>query len=926
MEKKKTSISHLLKIISALLLLISGGLFVLYSLLIDPLPYQVIETIPFLDRISIPFDWVQIGPISFPINVDNYLIFQEFHAYPSSSQTLESFFFFALVFLVSVSFLAMLTEFKKLGIVAGGIGWIVLITLCNLNGLNIGGAGANIPLIIILIGTLGPVIIFHIWGQNLPFIIKWIAVGLSFGISIFLLTKLSPIASPIIYISEYSTIIALGLSIAWIFWNGHSFVSGIYILLARLNKGVGVKITWQITIISFGYLTALFLLFMEMTGDLYVPFFGFSPFLLLIPIGVLGWFSLSSKITQIPNLAASGTILKMLHLLGFGLVLWLCWKLISSGNQPGEEFLKHLFLYSQIGFTLFFIIYLFSNFLSIMNSGKAIDEILYKPYSLPYYHLRIGGLMAILVLTIYTGGIIGVQLNALTNNILGDYYYQTDQKLKASILYENSWAKYRKNHKAKHLTAQLLFQLNQPTLAKQHLEESFAEYPQVDNIILLSNRLHQENKIFESIFYLENGLKVFPNDPHLTNNLALFYIKVNKPEEALQILEERSQNQEILASNLQAIKTKLRVKSENKSTPNDLISQINLMVSNNALANYSSEELKSSIQNSLKEEHNPMLLHAGWRSFYSEKDKSDPTSDLAFLDSLGKEPIMADFIMDIQETAVIRSLGAGRVMEAVKNLNGLAFRNPNSAGYYLGLASQIFAQNIDFKKSARELVVAEEKGFQAFQPHHLAILQLSGYNGNLEEIREKYQVITPSYLQGTESQINLYLNLISNFHESFPQELFSSWSEFPDSELKTDLTIRLLAHKSHGLEKSQLESLGEFLNTKLDTNENLDAFLSDPNWQNEKSLNAFTNWLNVGEELTANPYLTPLVLSAAERIEDPLIQYELLNEMSQFNHDPLLWVRKIQAAKRLNLDNYANDALIEMSNWVSKSQLEKLDF
>jgi len=925
MQKKK-KISFQIKNISALLLIISGGLFALYYILIDPMPYQVIESFPFLDRISIPFDWVQIGPISFPINVDNYLIFQEFQAFPSSKLILSSYFFFGLVFLISVSFLAMLTEFKKLAIVAGGIGWIILITLCNLNGLNIGGAGANLPLIIVLIGTLGPVIIIHIWGQNLSFIIKWVTIGLCFGISIVILTKLSPITNPIIYISEYSTVLAIGLSIAWIFWNGHSFVSGIYILLARVNKGVGVKISLQIAIISLGYLVALFLLFMEMTGDLVIPFFGFSPLLLLIPIGVLGWFSLNSKIKQIPNLAASGNILRILHLLGFGLILWLCWKLIISGNQPGEEFLKHLLLYSQIGFTIFFIIYLFSNFLSIMDSGKPIDEILYKPYSLPYYHLRIGGLMAILVLTIYAEGIIGVQLNALTNNILGDYYYQTDQKLEASILYENSWAKYRKNHKAKHLTAQLLFQLNQPTLAKQHLEESFAEYPQVDNIILLSNRLHREDKIFEAIFYLENGLKLFPKEPRLANNLALFYTKVNKPTEALRVLEENMGRQEILVSNFYALNTKLGVKNDDKKSSTDLIGQINLLASDNALANFSDKELKKTIQSLLKEERNPTIIHAGWRNFYSEKDKSDPKTDLSFLDSLGKVPLMADYFMDIQETAVIRSLGAGRVEEAVKNLNGLAFRNPNSAGYYLSLSTQILAQNLDFKKAARELVIAEEKGFQAFQPYHLAILLLSGYNGNMEEIREKYQVISPSYLIDDESLVNVYLKIITSFHESFPQKLFLAWDEFSDSELKTDLTLRILTHKSHGLEKAQIESLGKFLSTKHELNEDLNKFLSDPNWQNEQSLKAFTNWLNIGEELTANPYLTPLVLSAAERVEDPLIQYELLNEMSQFNRDPLLWIRKIQAAQRMNLDNYANDALIELSKWVSKSELEKLNF
>lgn len=912
--------------IPALLLVLAGGLFALYFLLLNPAPYQLIESGTFLDRIAIPFDWIQIGPISFPLTVDNYLIFQEYYSFPSAFKITESYLFAGLIFLLSVSFLAMLTDFQKLAIVAGGIGWIVLLTICNFNGLNIGGVNSNFPLILVLVGSLGPVIIIHIWGQNLSFLFKWIIIALCVGTSIFLLSYFSNITFPLLYISEYTTVLAIGLSIAWMFWNGHSFVSGSYILLAKINQGVGVKISYQIAVISLGYLALLFLLFMEVTGSNATPFLGFSPFILILPVGILGWFSLNSKIEQVDKLAASSHVLKTLHLMGFGLVWWTIWKLILSGNQPGQEFLKHIFLYTQIGFSMFFIIYLFSNFLSIMDSGKAIDKILFKPYSLPYYHLRIGGLMTILVLTIYAGGIISTQLNALTNNLLGDYYYQSGQKLEASILYENSWAKYRRNNKAKNLTAQLLFQLNQPSLAKQHLEESFAEYPQVDNIILLSNRLHQENKIFEAIFYLEKGLEVFPGNPVLANNLALFYLKINQSEKALETLENLDSKSQVEKSNLAAIKTRLGKKEENPNMPTDLIGQINQLAINNASGNYSNEDLIQEVKSSLETERRPMIIHAGWRNLFSEKDRSDPSEDLKLLDTLGKQPTMVDYLMDLQETSVIRSLGAGRVSEAVKNLNGLAFRNPGSAGYYLNLSFQILAQNLDFKKAAKELIVAEEKGFKAFQPHHLAILTLAGFNGNAEEIRQKYEVMVPNYLSDTTGTMNSYLGLISKFHESFPQVLYSEWNAFPDSELKTDLAIRLLVHKSHGLDAVQIQSLGQYLNTKIEANPDLSEFLSDPSWQNEQAIDSFSKWLGIGEDLTANPYFTPLILAAAEKMEDPLEKYELLNEVSLFNHDPLLWIEKIRAAKNINLDRYAQDAINEMKQWIPETELEKINF
>ena len=69
---------------------------------------------------------------------------------------------------------------------------------------------------------------------------------------------------------------------------------------------------------------------------------------------------------------------------------------------------------------------------------------------------------------------------------------------------------------------------------------------------------------------------------------------------------------------------------------------------------------------------------------------------------------------------------------------------------------------------------------------------------------------------------------------------------------------------------------------------------------------------------------TPLVLSAADRAGDPLLAYEIINSASDFNQDPLLWIRKVQAAKRIGLDNYATAAIQEMSTWLTWDEIEKL--
>lgn len=914
---ENNSISNLIAKITALLLLVSGGLFAVWSLLVDSDIYPNIEPAAFLDSIAIPLDWVNLGTLSFPIQVDNYLVFQEFHSLPPEFTLRKSYFFGAIVFLIAVSVLTLFSTFKKLPFVLSSGAWIVLLTLFNSNGLNVGSPSSNVPLIVLIIGTVSPLIFFHVWKPNTSLWVRGLVLFITSGLSILILVKLSPIANPQLFLAEQSLVIGLGLAIAWIFWQGHGVVSGSYLLLARANQNIGMKISWQILAISALYLLTLIFLLLELKGEVDLPFPTFSPLWVIFPLGIFGWISTNAKLEQEPDTASQPAYLQALFILGFSLTCWVMWKLDVAQNQAATEFFKHLIVYSQFGFSLFFTVYLLSNFLSIMDSGKSVDKVLYKPFSLPYYHLRIGGLISILVITIYMDAVLAPQVNSLTTNILGDYYYQTDQKLEASILYENSWEAFRKNRKAKNATAHLLLELNQPTLAKAHLEESFSNVPQVEDILLLSSRMLRENKPFEAVFYLENGLKKFPENPYLVNNLALIYVKVQRISDAVRLLESHQTANPVIASNWVALQTKLQTEQEELPVGADLPAQINRLARRNLLGEQRSAEEMETLRNSLKTDASPMLLHAGLRNLFSVKNTSTTSEDLAWMDSINRQPALLEYLMQVQETASIRSLAAGRVTEAIKNLNGLAFRNPGDAAYYLNLTAGILASNLDFKQASRDLIVAEEKGFKALRPYHLTILTLGGFGEKSLELQDKYQV--PESNAPDE-----FLTLLAGFNETIPDRLFDQWAGLSSVEMKLTLAYLLLERKAHGLTKYQLNELGNFLKGKVDNEEKLVQFLQNPDWSDPTALLAYSEFVQVGEELTANPYRTPLILSAADRLEDPLAQYELLNTASEFNRDPLLWIRKVQAAQRIGLDNYATDAIQEMNTWMTWDEIELL--
>ena len=900
-------------ILLPLFFLAIGTILASYSILSPKYTHPNLQAGAFVDRLPVPFSTVQVGAVEIPIQVDHFLVFQNYQVTPYPFTATENYLFGIFIFLLSITVLANLSQFKKIPFLGAGIGWILLLTLSNFNGLNVGGPSSSLPLLLLLAATLIPTIYFHVWGSQSPLWVRWLVLAATTGGTVISLLWVSPIIEPSLYLAEQSLILGLGMSIAWIFWQGHGILSGLLILISKANAGQTTKTSIQFAVVALAYLGLLFLLLLQVNGEFPLPFANFSPLYLVLPLGLFGWISTREKLAQSENLASSVPSLQSLYLLGFASTLWTIWKLTFSHNQAGEELIKHLVLYSQLGFSLFFFIYLAINFFPLMHQGKSVHPVLYKPFILPYYHLRIGGTIAFLVITAFLEAIVASQLSALTSNIVGDYYYQTNQKLEASILYENSWDRYRYNPKAKNLTAQLLFELNQPSLAKEHLEESFDLAPQVDNILLLSERLQRENKPFEAVFYLENGLKFFPNNSYLSQNLALLYTLVKKEETALALATEHSKDNPLATANWLALAVKLGKKVEMPTADEDLILLINQVAAARKNGTQVDAQTLEILKKKLEKESAPLLIQAGYRNLLAMPNLGDPSTDIRLMDSLAKREDFLDYTLQFQETAILRSLGAGRINEAVKNLNGLAFRNASDAAYYLNLSGLVLAQQLDFEKAAKDFAFSKEKGFQAELPIHEVIRnwQAERAIGRLATNAENEAFKDEFVFRG-------------RFNQSMPQALFLDWKTIVSPDFKLEMAWRLLSHKAHGLTTQQLQEIGTFLKGKTDRIADLDAFLQAPDWTNANSLRSFTRLIGASEELTANPYFSPLIWAAALQTKDKLREYELLQSASEFNKDPLLWAKKIQAAQDLGLDRYATETREEMKNWMSEEEIEAL--
>lgn len=884
------------------------------------------------EMVKIALDFIDLEIYNYVLESENYLLFQNFKSLPP-----QVFPAFTLVFGTVIWFLlslgiGLVSLFNRMQFILSMIFIIFLLTLTGVNGLHIGGLNTNLPTIILMTGFVLPAVLIH------TFYSHWsaskrsaIIIPIAF-LTMPLLVYLGGAVSGEVLVAEHMSMVGLVVSALFMMYNGHTVISSIYVFLAKLNKGVGLKISWHISIIFFIYLLFCIFLLLKITGN-FLPDIPTPPVLiLLILTGILGYFETGRKIQQISQPYFRPFIGKAIYLIGFSLTVWVYWKAEFSINRPMVDFMDHFFVYSQIAFSLLFYAYLFANFSGLMNKGAQVEKILFKPRFFAYYHMRIGALLAILSLVVYADGIIAVQFGTASTNVSADYYYATQRLREASILYENSWERYRRNEKALNAVAHISISQNQPTAAINTLVRGFENAPTVNDILLLSSALQMADKHPEALAVLEKGLSYYPENPYLVNNLALLFSQQNRGEEAYRLLNQIQDQKEVARANKIGLQAKHLVHYEEAiSHGDDPVARINQL----ALLNIKGDTADFVFNIEEINDGSSIINRAVLRNQWSNLVEGDFREEISFIDTLLTEELAPSEVEQLRETRVIRSYQQDYINESLKYINGLAFQFPNSAGFYHAMAANILIGQLDFEKAAIELDQAEVKGFRNVQTKHLPILYFGGKEARTLEIAEKYQVPFPDWMEFDSggdlvpNDTTIFFSHLAMLHMGVKKDFLAGLNEIQGQGFKSYFAYQILLRKSHWLGEEERD----FIKKEALKSSKISLLIDDleemiPVWGSKGAdqITSMDTTLLPFRHLSAsrNAYWTPMVFYAVDQSTDNLEKYNLLLEASDFNKDPLLWINLVKYSRIIGLDSYASGILGEMSQWVDPQTLEEL--
>ncbi|WP_439484416.1 tetratricopeptide repeat protein [Cyclobacterium plantarum] len=877
-----------------------------------------------LETITVPLGDFFTGTGFIRLNTQNFLLFERFVAgeveqYPILTQWLG-----ILTWLLLLVYVWLITLVRRNAFLLGAGLLVFMLTISGVNSLNIGGVGTNYGLVICLVFLLLPIALIHLFFENLSLVKRALIVfGSGLGCLV-LLIFLANAPYPTLLFSENISLMAMSMAAGYLIYTGQSLISGIYLLLARMNRGVGIKIAWHFAVLGTAYLMLLGLMLLDITGS--INGWPLPPFeLLLLIVGLVGYFDVHHKINNHPQPFAFAWVGKLFYLTGLAMCLLLIFKGKVTLNTPMLDFLQHIFIYSQLGFGLLFFLYIWVNFSGILNSGTAVERIVYKPPFFPYFHMRLGGFLSLLIFLVYADGIVAIQFSTSSTQFSADYYLASKRPVEATVLYENAFERYRKNEKALFASAQLYLDQNQPTLAQNTLLRSFEENPQVLDIILLSELLEKRKRVNESIYYLEEGLTYYPSNPYLSNNLALIYHQMNRPDDALRVLANMKGEESTQGLNQLGVKIFHGKEVEENDFENAALKdKINLLAYANVIGEAAGFDLPvDSIRQGGNLVNQAMLRN----QFTALKEDNVPAEYFEIIDTLlQKQAPSLNQEESIRESGLVLAYKSGRVNDLLRRLNGMAFRFNKNAGYYHAFAGWVLSREGDFKKAAIEWKQAALKGFSQFTSAHLPYLYFGGMQEEALFVSGTQGVDFPVWMR-FDSERQLIQNDTVKFYQalaSLPEmlgrELLPALEGLETSAHRAFLAREMLLKKGHWFSHERLDSLLE-LTLDQEVFKEEASFLTD-----------YVNQMKGADSVKDNPdfsaaqnaYLTPLVLAGLATLSDDEERYALLQEASQFNRDPLLWIELVRYCRIIGLDQYASSNLALMAEWIGPEDLTEL--
>jgi predicted Zn-dependent protease len=485
-----------------------------------------------LQEISFELDHFTKGLFDFTADAESYLIIERF--VPSSIEVnyIAAYtfaFFFACTLILLLSILPTLPRLWY--VISMGL-FILLLATFKLDLLQVFHLANNATFIGLLVLYIPVSYYFHAFRPDISFNTRLLCFTLITVVATFILLYFSSISHPLLSVIHHGIILPILISIVFILMIAHEITSGFLYLVTKGGGIGGGNSLLHFSIITFVYLGNLLILYLHNTGVIDWDFLYLNAFYVFVISFVLGLWGFRHRNSLFAHIISVNPYGSFLYVALGTLALATMGYFFASGNDPMIEMLEDVIVYSHLAMGLGFFLYVFVNFSLPMAQGLPVHKVIYQPRRIPFFYVR--GIGGIVMLAFFFKASMYPLYQGVAGyyNGIGDAYLAQGNAILAKEYYTLATGYENRNHKSNYALASIAIAQDNPAKAAEYLRKSLEKKPSAYAYAKLSQLYLQEELFFEALFALQRGIRTFPKEGELHNNLALLYARSGIPDSA----------------------------------------------------------------------------------------------------------------------------------------------------------------------------------------------------------------------------------------------------------------------------------------------------------------------------------------------------------------------------------------------------------
>lgn len=918
----------------------------------------------------------QLGPFEITVPVNVYLLFEYFQGGKLQPNLYISYVF---VLVMAIAFVYLVTIFSALEkfwyFIASGLIILFLVSL-RLDVLQVAGLGNSWFTIGTIAAFLLPSFYFNAFNKTATFQFRLLTFALVALLVAIVIYFMAGVKLPFLYLSVTAYVPAMVLTVIFIMMVAHEVPAGFLYLTTQAQASTGLRHFLVITII---YLLNLALIYGHDQGFISWNILYLDIYLIFSVTVFIGFWGWKHREVLYQGLMPFYPFGAYFYLAMASIALITFAFLFGTANDAPLEVLRDILVFCHLGFGLILLLYVFSNFLKLIDRDLSAWKVLYKPNRMPYETFRLGGIIVVVSLMIYNDwkGYVNNSFAGFWTS-MADLYVAVGEEDVAQLYYEQGRTYGYANHHANYAKGYYYSGEFQWQQSHEYYTRANLKRPSAFALANDANVYNWEENNFKSIFSLKDALKQLPDDPYLNNNLGLFKGKVHELDSSFFLLEA-SHNHTATKDAAETNFTGIVATELLPVSPDSLASLFktdNKGVNANLLGLSAITRLPLNKQVDVMKEgalslHEATLLH----NFILAKSLTISATELDKAEVLARDTVNLDYAEALKVALAHAHYLQGNVARALQLMSELSFVSASNQGKYnfvIGLwlleqgdpeAAALafrYAFNYNYKDAEFYMAIAEtesgnlgdaltlwEKLLNASDEgeRRLANTMTQVLSMNLQEVIKstdatKYQY--SRYRLGTRDT-TLFTALINSMVEADYKA--QSLAEMAVRQLEADrpataqryvqealsLTVKSPAVRTFRqfTQLRVLASLGELdalatqlsdvtfsLNRKLDKMY-YEGLLNDAGGEKALADKAFAQLAH------ANPFFEEGVITAAEYTrkfsKDNGAAYAILSEAVQVNKSSVrLWKAYIGEALRLGYDDYAVSARTSLQRLMLK--------